>query len=176
MCNLSNFWLLNIIVCCCTAMQNARMCEEVLAAGSCFLPLVPASFYFAMPSLLRACLRMQMGLVKGPGRRFPMHHVWSHRGGMLQMGFTLHPLCCSLGYGSVRGWDASAAKATFHRRGGKGPLLFGSPERGSSMGASCPRCSWGWHVTTVGHPGCTWWHHGDRHCCHQDAWLHSEQA
>lgn len=45
-------------------MQNAWLWEEVLAADACFLPLVPASFYFAVPSLVTACLRMQTGLVK----------------------------------------------------------------------------------------------------------------
>lgn len=151
MCNLSNFWLLDIIVCCCAAMQSAGMCEEVLAAGACFLPLVPASFYLAVPRLMTACLRMQMGFVKG---RFPVPPPpASRRAARYRQDLLCTPLCCLPRCGSVRGWNASAANAMFHRRGGRGPLLFGSRGCGGSVGASCPRCSWGWHGVAMGYPG-----------------------
>lgn len=119
-------------------MQNAWLWEEVLAAGACFLPLVPASFCFAVPSLMTACLRMQTGLVKGPVRQFPAHRlclVCAGRAACYRPDLLLVPQCCSLRCSWVRRGDTSAANPTSHHCGGRDPLLLGS-----STGASCPRC------------------------------------
>lgn len=41
----------------------------------------------------------------------------------------------------------------FHHWRGRGPFLFRSQDNGSSVGALCPWCSWGWHVADVKYPG-----------------------
>lgn len=175
MCNLSNFWWLDIIVCCCAAMQNAGTCEEVLAAGACFLPLVPASFCFAMPSLMTACLRMQMGLVEGPGRQLPTHHA----GLRLTDGICFAPPC-AVCRGATR-WEDGTRQQQMP--------CFTAAEEGVPFCLAAVSVAAVWVPAVLGAAGagtsrpwdiqgarCTWWHPRDRRCCRRDAWLCSDQA